>query len=292
VAVTGCTDKLRACETARRDGPSNAPQDRAFGVRSCPMSPTRDGAAAWLRRLDAHPLLLKAAGALRERLPGDQSYGDPLSVAGDEPPQVIGRRLAQLTAERPGAMREVGFSALQVWQSLSEAQGRGRGERELAILFTDLVDFSDWALGAGDTMAVDLLRQVGLAAEPRITGRGGRIVKRLGDGLMAVFDDPCAAVDAALDAADAIERVEVGGHHPRQRAGVHLGRPRRLGSDYFGVDVNVAARVAAAAGPGQVLVSEAARERLADADLKLRRRWRFRAKGAPKDLEVYAATRS
>ncbi len=58
-------------------------------------------------------------------------------------------------------MREVGLSALQVWQALSESQGRGRGERELAILFTDLVDFSAWALEAGDTMAVDLLRQVG-----------------------------------------------------------------------------------------------------------------------------------
>ena len=249
-------------------------------------------AAAFLRRLDAHPLLLKATAKLRDRLPGDESYGDPLSVAGDEPPQVIGRRLAQLTAERPGALREVGFSALQVWQSVSEAQGRGRGERELAILFTDLVEFSDWALDAGDTMAVELLRRVGLESEPIISRHGGRIVKRLGDGLMAVFDDPCAAVDAALEAAEAIEDVDVDGHRPRQRAGVHLGRPRRLGSDYFGVDVNVAARVAAAAGPGQVLVSQAARERLDDADLKLRRRWRFKAKGAPKDLDVYAATRT
>jgi adenylate cyclase len=256
------------------------------------MPPRSERAAALLRRLDGHPIVLKATAALRARLPGDQSYGDPLSVAGDEAPQVIGRRLAQLTAERPGAMREIGFSALQVWQSLSEAQGRGRGDRELAILFTDLVEFSDWALEAGDTTAVELLRQVGLEAEPCLTGHGGRIVKRLGDGVMAVFDDPCAAVDAALAAAEAVERVEVDGYRPRQRAGVHLGRPRRLGSDYYGVDVNVAARVAAAAGPGQVLVSQAARERLDDAEVKLRRRWRFRAKGAPKDLEVFAATRA
>jgi adenylate cyclase len=256
------------------------------------MALNRDRAAALFRRLDGHPVLLRAAGALRSRLPGDEAYGDPLSVAGDEAPQVIGRRLAQLTAERPGALRELGFSALQVWQSVSEAQGRGRGDRELAILFTDLVEFSDWALDAGDTMAVELLRRVGGETEPIVTGHGGRVVKRLGDGLMAVFDDPCAAVDAALDAAEAVDRIELDGHRPRQRAGVHLGRPRRLGSDYFGVDVNVAARVAAAAGPGQVLVSQAARGRLDDAEVKLRRRWRFKAKGAPKDLDVFVATRT
>jgi adenylate cyclase len=254
--------------------------------------PKRADALAWLRRLDGHPMLVRAARALRDRLPGDREYGDPLSVAGDEPPQVIGRRLAALTEEQPGAMRELGFSALQVWQNVSEAQGRGRGEREVAILFTDLVEFSAWTLEAGDDSALELLRRVGLATEPIVTRRGGRIVKRLGDGLMAVFDDPCAAVDAALDIAAAVDEIEVAGHRPQLRAGVHLGRPRRLGSDYFGVDVNVAARVAAAAGPNQILVSEAARERLGDADLQLRRRWRFKAKGAPKDLEVYAATRT
>ena len=63
---------------------------------------------------------------------------------------MLGRRLSALTAEQPGALREVGMSALQVWQGLSEAQGRGRGDRELAIVFTDLADFSTWALDAGD----------------------------------------------------------------------------------------------------------------------------------------------
>jgi adenylate cyclase len=256
------------------------------------MPPGRQGFAELLRRIDGHPWMLRAAGALRSRLPGDQAYGDPLSVAGDEAPQVIGRRLAALTAERPGAMREVGFSALQVWQSLSEAQGRGRGERELAILFTDLVGFSDWALDAGDSRAVELLRRIGAETEPVIARHDGRIVKRLGDGLMAVFDQPAAAVEAALETCEAVAAIEVDGLDPRQRAGVHLGRPRRLGADYFGVDVNVAARVADAAGPGQVLVSQAARDRLDDAELQLRRRWRLKAKGAPKDLDVYAATRS
>jgi len=181
------------------------------------------------------------------------------------------------------------MSALQVWQGVSEAQGRGQGDRELAILFTDLAGFSDWALEAGDASAVALLRDVGEAVEPVVSAHGGRIVKRLGDGLMAVFDDPAEAIDAAHEAIVALETVEVDGHGPQLRAGVHAGRPRRLGGDYFGVDVNIAARVADAAGTGQVLVSETVRERVEDGAVSLRRRWRFSAKGAPKGLKVYTA---
>ena len=87
-------------------------------------------------------------------------------------------------------MRELGLGALQVWQALSEAQGRGRGDEEVAILFTDLVDFSDWALEVGDEAALDLLRKVGTEEEAAICGRDGEVVKRMGDGLMAVFADP------------------------------------------------------------------------------------------------------
>ena len=241
-----------------------------------------------LRRVDADPRLQRLARAVRSRLPGDALYGDPLSVAGDDPPGVLGRRLAALSARRPSALREVGFGALQVWQTLSEAQGRGHGDRELAILFTDLVGFSTWALDAGDTLAVDLLRQVGQGLEPAVSDEGGRVVKRLGDGLMAVFGDAGSAIEAACRGQAAVRAISVDGYRPAMRAGVHVGRPRKLGGDYFGVDVNIAARVAAAAGADEVLVSEAARQRLDDG-VSLRRRWRFSAKGAPKDLRVYSA---
>jgi adenylate cyclase len=215
-----------------------------------------------LQRIDSDPRLVKLLLLGRSRLPGDERYGDPLSLTGDQAPAVLGRRLSALTAEQPGALREVGMSALQVWQGLSEAQGRGRGDRELAIVFTDLADFSTWALDAGDTQAVALLREVGSAIEPEICSRGGEIVKRLGDGLMAVFEDAGRAIEAAHASARALEGVQVDGHCPRLRARVHAGRPRRIGGDYFGVDVNIAARVAEAAGPGEMLVSEAVHERV------------------------------
>jgi adenylate cyclase len=242
-----------------------------------------------LRHLDEHPVVLGVARAVRRRLPGDDRYGDPLSLSGEEAPGVLGQRLALVAAQRPSALKEVGFSALQVWQALSEAQGRGRGDEELAILFTDLAGFSDWVLDAGDTQAVELLRRVANCVEPPIAARGGRVVKRLGDGVMAVFPDPEAAVTAALSACEKVSEIEVAGHVPRLRAGVHVGRPRRLGGDYFGVDVNTAARIASAAGPQEVLISDAVRDRLADdGSVKLRRRWRFNAKGTPADTRVFA----
>ena len=104
---------------------------------------------------------------------------------------------------------------------------------------------------------LELLREVGAAVEVAIAAHEGRIVKRLGDGLMATFLSGDAAVQAALDAQDAVRGIEIEGYTPRMRAGLHWGRPRKLGGDYLGVDVNVAARVAAAAKAEQVLVSDA-----------------------------------
>ncbi len=244
-------------------------------------------AIAALKRLDSGERMIALARAGRRRLPGDHRYGDSLSLTGDQAPALIGRGLTAMGEERPSALRELGMGALQVWQSLSEAQGRGQGDEEVAILFTDLVGFSDWVLDAGDEEAVALLREVGEAVERPVRARGGRVVKRLGDGVMAVFGEPGAAVQAACEAAGAVADVYAQG----LRAGVHVGRPRRLGGDYFGVDVNVAARVAGAAGSGEVLVSDAVRDRLDPDEISTRRRGRFKQMGTPKGLLAYVAHR-
>ena len=243
-----------------------------------------------VRRADEADRLLTVARLARRFLPGDPELGDdPLSTGGDDPSHLIARRVSQAAAERPSVARELGLGAVQVWQALSEASGRGRGSQEVTIVFTDLVEFSSWALSAGDDAVLSLLRDVARTVEPAMEARGGRIVKRLGDGLMAVFDDPAAGVAAAREACASVAQLEFDGHRPALRAGVHTGRPRRLGGDYLGVDVNVAARVTDAAGDGEVLVSDEVRRRVDPAQFSFRRKRRFRAKGAPKDLAVYAA---
>jgi adenylate cyclase len=252
--------------------------------------------AARLRRLavrvDTQPALLTAADRLRRHLPGDERFGDPLSTAGTDAVEVVGRGVSALQPERKSLFQELGLAGLQVWQSLSEATGRGHGQLEMAILFTDLVGFSSWALKAGDAATLELLREVGAGVEAAVANHGGRIVKRLGDGVMATFLAPRAAVDAALDAQDAVAAIDAQGRVPRMRAGVHWGSPRKLGGDYLGVDVNIASRVSTAAKADQVLVSDAVLDRLELDGLKTGRNKRLRAEGTPRDLHVVQITRA
>jgi adenylate cyclase len=171
--------------------------------------------------------------------------------------------------------------------------GRGRHDTDLTLLFTDLVGFSAWALEAGDDDALTLLREVAKAQEPAIVAARGRIVKRLGDGLMAVFPSAQLAFDAVTDARERLEPIEVAGYRPLVRAGIHTGRPQVIGGDYLGVDVNVAARLMQKAGPGETLVSETALAGLDEEQVNTRRKKTFaltRVKGVPTDLAVYAAT--
>ena len=240
------------------------------------------------RRINQSPALLTAAKLLRELLPGDSKFGDPLSTAGRAQSEVAGKRLADVTAERPGVLREAGLSALQVWQALSEAQGRGHGDERMAIVFTDLVDFSDFTLRAGDEASLELLREVGEAIEPPVSAHGGEVVKRLGDGMMAVFAEPREALAAVVEARARLSDLDANGYRPRIRAGMHVGQPRKLGGDYLGIDVNIAARVAEEARGDELLVSARALAEL-DADaIDAKKKRRFSVKGVPEDLTVYS----
>ena len=183
-------------------------------------------ARARAKKVDSAPSLVAAIDMLRERMPGDPQFGDPLSTAGKRPVEVVAREASALQPERPSAAHSLGLAALQVWQAVSERSGRGRGDEPISVLFTDLVGFSSWALEAGDAAAVRLLREAGIVLEGSVEERDGVIVKRLGDGLMAVFEHPQPAVEAALEAHDGLAQVHVDGYQPQMRAGVHHGRPR------------------------------------------------------------------
>jgi adenylate cyclase len=274
--------------------PSDSPDDQVVDSDT-----ETDDRAATLRRfavqVDSQPALLTAAQRLRRRLPGDDQFGDPMSTAGPQPVEVLARRVSAMQPERKSVLQELGLGALQVWQSLSEATGRGHGDQQMAVLFTDLVGFSSWALKAGDGPALELLRAVGTSVEAAILSRRGRIIKRLGDGLMATFLTAPEAVDAALGARAAVGEIDIDGYRPRLRAGLHWGSPRRLGGDYLGVDVNVAARVADAAKADQVLVSDVLLAQLDAAEaseLRTGRAKRLRADGAPRDLRVVSISRA
>ena len=245
-----------------------------------------------LSSLNNQPALLAAIRQLRRRLPGDPEFGDPLSTAGEPTLAYLVQSVAVLSPRR-SLVSEVGLTGLQLWQSLAERTGRGRGDVELALLYADIVDSSSFALSAGDDVSVELLRTVAVTIERCVEERGGRIVRRLGDGIIASFVSALAAVEAALDVQDAMLRIQVGGHRPRLRLGVHWGRPRRLGGEFVGTDITVLAAIGSAARPGQVLVTGTALAQLDPAfhDLRIGRRKRLRSDAVPAALQVAVVRR-
>jgi adenylate cyclase len=163
-----------------------------------------------------------------------------------------------------------------------------------AIVFTDLAGFTEFTAIRGDEAALELLGVQDQLVGDLIQGRG-RVVKELGDGLMLWFDDACEAVDAALDLQDRFDERSSQDDLPLWvRIGVHYGRAAQRGSDLVGHDVNVAARVADLAAPGEVLISEAAAERVAE---QMEGVWCEEMgptvmKGLPEPVGIYRAMRA
>ncbi len=103
----------------------------------------------------------------------------------------------------------------------------------------------------GDQGWLELLRVHNALVEEQVRSLGGRVVKNRGDGFMVAFAQPAPAVACAL----AIQAALAGHEVIRVRIGLHTGNPVQEGEDFFGTDVNFAARVADRALGGQVLVS-------------------------------------
>lgn len=263
----------------------------AFAVTVRAMTPKPKRFVEGARRFNRNPKLVEVARRARERALGDDEFVDLLSTARGRPSDLAARQLMALRADEPGFLGELGLTALQAWQRVAEAQDRGRGNADVAILFTDLVGFSSWALEVGDRAAIGALREFAEAIEPPIAEQRGKVVKRLGDGLMAAFWDAQSAVAAAFAANERLAPLARDGYLPSLRTGIHLGRPRKLGGDYLGVDVNIAARLVEAAEPGEVLVSDRTLEKLDLGTVEARRR-PFDAKGAPSGLSAYGLSRA
>lgn len=270
-------------------------EERSDGVERTDTGYGANGPLGWLRATNHSPDVIAFLRRARRALPGDPEFGDPLSAAGVGGPRAAARAADRLL-DRDAASREVSLGALQVWQAITERVSGKPANDEVTLVFTDLVGFSDWSLAAGDDATLRLLRRVTQKMEPPLLAAGGRIVKRMGDGSMAVFGEPGTAVAAVVHALDAVKGVEVEGYRPRVRVGVHTGRPQRIGSDWLGVDVNIAARVMERATRGGLVISQATLDGLPDGKLealgvvaKRVRKPLFapRISGVPDDLAMY-----
>jgi class 3 adenylate cyclase len=159
-------------------------------------------------------------------------------------------------------------------------------DRVLAtVLFTDVVGSTELATRLGDRRWRDLLETHNAAIREELARYRGREVDTAGDGFLAVFDGPARAIRAARAIVDAVQRL---GLHVR--AGVHTGEIEQLPSgDIRGIAVHVGARVAAAAGPDEVLVSSSVRDLVAGSGFSFVDRGMHALKGVEEERRLYAA---
>ena len=237
--------------------------------------------------LSSRRSLLQVIRAMRELMPGDPSFGDPISTTGSDPARVLARRAWSANGSRWSALSELGLAVLQVAEWAGADLRPGQSDTEVAILFTDLVGFSSWALTVGDDDSLEALRRIDATTTAVVEEHEGEVVKRLGDGMMAVFADAGCALFAAESCLQEVRRLRCDGYEPHMRAGLHFGTPQPIGVDYLGVDVNVAARLCEAARGDEILVSEAVPSHL-HGRKDLRRPPRRELDGVPKGLEIYS----
>jgi class 3 adenylate cyclase len=136
--------------------------------------------------------------------------------------------------------------------ALEQAGLYSRLDRPPAVCFLDLTGYTRLTEERGDAAAAELATRLATLVRRSAQEHGGTPVKWLGDGVMFYFREPGNAVLAALDMA------EVVGTHglPPAHVGIHAGPVVFQDGDYFGRTVNLAARIADYARPGEVLVSQ------------------------------------
>ncbi len=184
-------------------------------------------------------------GAPYEAARARAALGTAYRRNGDEHGSAVELEAALAAFERLGAAPE----AARLQEQL------GRVETRRTFLFTDIVDSTRLLDTLGDEKWRRLLARHDELIREAIAAAGGEVVKQTGDGFFATFETPKAAVEAAVAIQRALSQEIVA---PDVRIGAHAGGAFRTSSesnDYGGQGVHVAARIGAAAGAGEILVS-------------------------------------
>jgi len=172
------------------------------------------------------------------------------------------------------------WSGIETWTGFRT----GMQNRVLAtLLFTDLVDSTATAARLGDAAWHELLSRHFVAIRRQLERCHGREVTTTGDGVLAAFDGPAAALRCAASI-----RAVASEEGLRVRAGVHVGEVEVAGGDLRGVAVHEAARVMAEAAADEILVSETARILAHATDLRFDDRGLHDLKGLPEPRRLFA----
>jgi class 3 adenylate cyclase len=172
----------------------------------------------------------------------------------------------------------------EVEEFLTGTRGAEIVDRILAtVMFTDIVDSTRKAAALGDRRWRVLLERHDTLMRRELERHRGRAVKTLGDGFLATFDGPARAIRCACSARDALRGLGV-----EVRAGLHTGECELIGDDLSGIAVNIGARVASVADPGEVLVSRTVTDLVAGSGIEFTDRGVHSLKGVPEEWQLYS----
>jgi len=159
-------------------------------------------------------------------------------------------------------------------------------DRVLAtVLFTDIVESTATAARLGDRRWRQILDAHDRVAHREVERFGGRVVKTTGDGVLAMFDGPARAIRCAR-----LLSNELSSEGVAIRAGLHTGEIEVRGDDVGGIAVHIGARVGAAAGPGEILVSRTVTDLVAGSGIAFANRGSHALKGVPEEWQLFAVT--
>jgi class 3 adenylate cyclase len=151
------------------------------------------------------------------------------------------------------------------------------------VLFSDIVGSTEQASQLGDRRWRELLNVHDELARRLVEEFGGRLVKTTGDGLLATFDGPGRGIRCA-----AALRDELGGIGVQLRVGLHAGEVELRDGDVGGIAVHIAARVMAAARPGEILVSRTVRDLIVGSDIVMDDRGTHPLRGVEGTWQLFA----
>ena len=172
------------------------------------------------------------------------------------------------------------WTGMRRWRA---SAARGRSRTLVTLLFTDVVGSTALASRVGDAAWDELLSAHYGLVRDELERFGGHEVATTGDGMLATFDGPAAALDCA---AAVVQVSEAGGL--QVRAAVHAGEVELVGDDVRGLAVHEAARIKDAAGAGDVLVSETTKMLADGAGLDFADRGLHRLKGLDGERRLFA----
>jgi len=156
-------------------------------------------------------------------------------------------------------------------------------------MFTDIVDSTRYWDMAGDLQGRMMVNEHNRLAFPVIRKFRGRVIKTIGDAVMASFDSPENALRAAIGIQQALAayRAENENFHLEIRIGIHTGNALVERNDVFGDMVNIAARVEGETGANEILISKATRDQIESDEYALSRKTSFIPKGKTEEISVF-----